>query len=447
MHASDATAQTPILWPLLAGLLIVLANAFFVTVEFAVVSVRRGHVERLAKQDNRSAQLVLRMLRDPDWAIAGSQVGVTLASILLGIVAEEPLKQILAPALGRILAVTPLLAGLAAALSTLLVLLLLAFVHMVLGEQAPKTIALRFPVQSALLIAQPMTIFARLASPLVWLVDRSTALVLGILGVGGQTASHGVHTVEELKDVVRESQQEGVIAFGDEKMLFRAMKFSQRFVREAMIPRTGITAVEMHATLGELVNTFKMFRHARFPVYEGDLDHICGIITMKDVLPLLADAPELLDRPLAELGVVKPAFVVPESRRVGDLFQEMRQNRTHMAIVLDEFGGTAGLVTSEELAEEVVGRLIDEWVHEPAPVSAVEGGAFEIDAQSRVDEVNETLGFDLPTSPDYETVAGFLLFLIRRIPRVGEQVLYRELRFTVLKVTGPRIERLRVERV
>lgn len=440
------TAQTPILWPILAGLLIILTNAFFVAVEFAVVTVRRGQMERLAQEGNAGARTMLRMLRDPDWAIAGSQVGVTTASILLGIVAEEPLQHLLVPALTRVVGRVPWLAGAAAALATIIVLLILSFFHMVLGEQTPKTIALRYPTQSALLLARPMTLFARLSSPMVWVVDQSTTLVLKLLGIGGQTGGHGIHTVEELKEVVRESRAEGVIPYSDQTLLLRALEFGHRFVREAMIPRTDIVAIEKSATLGELLQTFKTSRHARFPVYEGDLDHVCGVVVMKDVLSLLADGQCDTTRPLADLELIKPALVVPESRRVGDLFNQMRHERRQMAVVIDEFGGTAGLVTAEELAEEVVGRLVDDWVSEPPAVAPV-GGGFEVDAQTRVDEVNEALNLSLPTSPDYETVAGFLLFQIRRIPRVGEQIVYGDLRFTVLAMSGRKIERVRVERV
>jgi CBS domain containing-hemolysin-like protein len=446
MELSTSAVNSPITWPLLAALLVVLANAFFVTVEFSVVTVRRTQLARLEAQGDASARLVMRFLRDPDWAIAASQVGVTSASILLGIVAEEPLRALLAPTLERTLARVPVLAGLSAALGTLLVLVLLSFVHMVLGEQTPKTIALRFPLQCALFVARPMTLFARLAKPLIWLGDQSTSVVLRVLGIGGQTGGHGIHTVEELKDVVRESQEGGALPYGDEKMLFRAMEFGARLVREAMIPRPDIVAVEGTATLGDLLRTFKDFRHSRFPVFEGDLDHICGVVTMKEVIPLLADDPDSVGRRLSELGVIRPAIGVPENQRIGELFNQMRRSRTHMAIVIDEFGGTAGIITSEELAEEVVGRLTDEWVREQPRVAPAEGGGFEIDAQSRVDEVNDALKLNLPTSPDYETVAGFLLFLIQRIPRTGEVILYENLRFTIIRMTGRKIVRVRVER-
>jgi CBS domain containing-hemolysin-like protein len=446
MQVTSQVVHQPILWPILAALLVILANAFFVTVEFAVVTVRRIQLQRLEEEGNAGAGLVLRLLRDPDRAIAASQVGITSASILLGIVAEEPLRAVVAPILDRTVSRIPVLAGFSAVLGALVALLLLSFVHMVLGEQTPKTIALRFPLQSALFVARPMSVFARIATPLIWLVDQSTSLVLRVLGIGGQTGGHGIYSVEELKDVVRESKEGGAMPYGDEKMLFRAMEFGGRFVREAMIPRTDIIAVESTATTGELLRTFKDFRHSRFPVYEDDLDHICGVVTMKEVLSLLVDDPAAVDRPLAELGVIHPALGVPESQRIGELFNQMRRSRTHMAIVIDEFGGTAGMVTSEELAEEVVGRLTDEWVTEPPQVSRLEGGAFEIDAQSRVDEVNDALKLSLPTSPDYETVAGFLLYLIQRIPRAGEVIPYENLRFTITTMSGRKIERVRVER-
>jgi CBS domain containing-hemolysin-like protein len=442
-----------ILWPILAGVLIILANAFFVMVEFAIVTVRKGQMDRLAEEGHAGAAAASRLLRDPDWAIAGSQLGITLASILLGIVAEEPLLHLLEPALTRIFGSVPWLSALAGGLATILVLLLLSFFHMVLGEQTPKTIALRFPARVAVIVAPPMLLFARLAHPLVWLVDKSTAAVLKVLGIGGQTGGHGIHTAEELKEVVLESQEEGVIPYADQQMLLRAMDFGGRFVREAMIPRPDIVAVEKTATLGELLRVFKTSRHSRFPVYENDFDNISGTISVKEVLPLLADDPSAVDRPLSELDLIRPALVVPESRRIGDLFNQMRKDREHMAIVLDEFGGTAGLVTAEELAEEVVGRLTDEWVTEGPQVKTVKENVFEIDAQTRVDEVNEGLALSLPTSPDYETLAGFVLFHIRRIPKQGDVITYDtpgsgpNLRITITKMIGPKIERIQVERL
>jgi CBS domain containing-hemolysin-like protein len=445
--------QSNLLWPIVGGLLIILANAFFVTVEFAIVTVRRGQMERMAEEGNTAARQVSRLLKDTDWAIAGSQLGITVASILLGVVAEEPLNELLSPVLGRVFAALSIPSAVAAGLATVFVLLLLSFLHMVIGEQTPKTIALRYPTQSALFIARPMSVFARLATPLVWLVDRSTTAVLALLGIRGETGGHGIHTVQELKDVVMESHQGGVVEAGEQKMLVRALEFSDRFVREAMIPRPEIVAVEKDGTLGELLRVFSQARHSRFPVYDDDLDHIVGVLTMKEVLPAVIDDPSAVNRTLADLDVIRPALVVPESRRIGDLFNQMRRDRQHMAIVIDEYGGTAGLVTTEELAEEVVGRLTDEWVNEAPQVQRLKDDVYDIDAQTQVHEVTELLGVDLPTSPEYETIAGFLLFQWRHIPKTGESLVYDRpghepaFRFTVTKMAGPKIERVRVERV
>ena len=232
-----------------------------------------------------------------------------------------------------------------------------------------------------------------------------------------------------------------------QQMLLRAMDFGGRFVREAMIPRTDIVAVESTDTVGDLLRTFRKSRHSRFPVYERTWTTSVGVISMKEVLPH-PGRRSLQRRPPADASGRDPAgLVVPESRRIGDLFNEMRRDRQQMAIVIDEFGGTAGLVTAEELAEEVVGRLTDEWVSEPPEVAPLEGGVYELDAQTRVDEVNEALELDLPDLIDYETLAGFLLFQIRRIPKQGEVIPYDKLRFTVTKMEGRKIERVRVERV
>ncbi len=307
--------QSNLLWPIVGGVLIILANAFFVTVEFAIVTVRRGQMERLADEGNAAARQVTRLLADTDWAIAGSQLGITVASILLGVVAEEPLNELLSPFLTRAFGAVAIPPAVSAALATILALLLLSFLHMVIGEQTPKTIALRYPTQAALFIAAPMTVFARLATPLVWLVDRSTGGVLRLLGIRGETGGHGIHNVQELKDVVVESGYGGVIQPGEQQMLVRALEFGERYVREAMIPRTDMVAVEKDSTLGELLRTFSQERHSRFPVYDDDLDHIVGVLTMKEVLPVLIEDPSAVRRTLADLDVIRPALVVPETRQ------------------------------------------------------------------------------------------------------------------------------------
>jgi CBS domain containing-hemolysin-like protein len=231
------------------------------------------------------------------------------------------------------------------------------------------------------------------------------------------------------------------------EMLVGVFEFGERYVREVMIPRTEIVALARTATLQEFLTTFARSQHSRFPIYEEDPDHIIGMVAIKDVLTLLSDQEVDRSQPLAEMSLIRPVLLVPESRQVDELFQEMRQARTQMAIVIDEYGGTAGLVTLEELAEEIIGRMSDEWVEEGTEVKTIGEDTFDVDAMLHIDEINAELELELPESPDYETLAGFLLHLLRRIPKVGDEARWRDLRFTIREMKGPKIEQVRITRM
>jgi len=442
---NETTHQVNLWMPLIAGLLIIAANGFFVAVEFALVASNQMRLKQAADKGSKPARIVLNMLKDPDRAIAASQLGITAASILLGIVAEEPLAELLSPLLAPILGAF-LGPAVAAGVAGVLVLLLLSYFHMVFGEQAPKIMALRAPEKAAQLVAYPMWAFARVTSPFVWIVDASTSLVLRLFGVKGTTGGHGtIASIEELKMVLEQSGAEGIIEEDAREMLERVFDFGERVVREVMVPRTEIVGVERHQTVRELMEIFKENRHSRFPVYEKDLDHIVGVIAIKDLVALLVDHPELMDAPVGDLPIVQEPLMVPESRHIDDLFEEMRSKGIGLAIVIDEYGGTAGLVTREELVEEIVGAMSDEWAHHP-PIQRVGPSAVEVDALLRVDEVNELLDIDLPEDDAYETLAGLILYRLRHIPEVGETVQVGDFRLEVVELDGPKITRVRISR-
>ncbi len=445
MNATETAHQANLWTPLIAGLLIIVANGFFVAVEFALVTSNHMRLKQAANQGSKPARIVLRMLRDPDRAIAASQLGITAASILLGIVAEEPLNELLspyfAPILGAFLGPT-----VAAGIAGILVLLLLSYFHMVFGEQAPKIMALRAPEKTAQLIAYPMWLFSRVTSPFVWMVDASTSLVLRLVGVKGATGGHGtIASIEELKMVLEQSGEEGIIEEDAREMLERVFDFGERVVREVMVPRTEIIGVERRQKVRDLMELFKQHRHSRFPIYEKDLDHIAGVIAIKDLVALLVDRPDLMDAPVGELPIIREPLMAPESRHIDDLFEEMRSKGIGLAIVIDEYGGTAGLVTREELVEEIVGAMSDEWAHHP-PIQRVSPSAVEVDALLRVDEVNELLDIDLPEDDAYETLAGLILYRLRHIPEVGETVDVGDFRLEVTALEGPKITRVRILR-
>ncbi len=433
----------------LAGLLavfaLVFANGFFVAAEFSLVSIRRSRLDELVAQGNSLARTVLHVVEDPDRFIAATQLGITIASLGLGWIGEPALGHLIEPLFAFLpnlwanVATHSIAIGVAFAIIT--------FMHVVLGELAPKSIALQYPETTAFIVARPTIWTENIFRPFIWLLNGAGNLILRLVGLQRPTGHQLAHSVEELKILVRASQESGILEEQEGKMAMRVFEFSDRAVREVMIPRTDIVAVERTATVQELLELFTRHPHSRFPVYEEDLDHVVGILMMKDVLTALAEqGPPVRSRNLEEAKLIRPAFFVPESRRVGDLLPEMRAAKVHMAIVLDEYGGTAGLVTIEELIEEVVGRVSDEWVAEPLPIKPLGEGAWEVDALVRVDEINTELNLGLPEHEEYETVAGFLLWLLGRVPQQGEEAHWEGLRFQVLEMKGPKIERVSIAR-
>jgi CBS domain containing-hemolysin-like protein len=439
------TASINLTWALIAGIVILLSNGFFVAVEFALITSRRNRLQQAADQGSGPARVVLKMLIDPDRAIAAAQLGITSSSILLGIVAEEPLTvlltPILAPTLGALMTETA-----AAAIAALLVLLILSFFHMVWGEQTAKIIAIRYPEQTAYLIAYPMQLFAMLTAPFVWVVDEFTDLSLRLLGIKGTTGAHGtLASREELKDMVKQSGKVGLIEEDAQEMLNRVFDFGEMVVREVMVPRTNIVGVAREATVLELLQLFRDQRHSRFPIYEDDLDHIVGILSTKRLLALMAEKTDILDRRVDSLGLLQEPVMAPESRLISDLFTEMRATHIALVIVIDEFGGTAGLVTIEELVGEVMGQISEEWSAKPQ-MRKINESIFEIDAQLGVDDINEAFQLALPEDDAYETIAGLILSQLRRIPLAGEEVKLAGYKLVVLELDGPKITQVRIEK-
>ncbi|MBX7234046.1 MAG: hemolysin family protein [Caldilineales bacterium] len=440
----EPPASSGLAWPLAIGFLIILANGFFVAVEFALVTSRRSKLEETAAKGSRAAKVVLKMLEDPDRAIAASQLGITAASILVGVVAEEPLSEIITPLLGESLGrfVSP---AAAAGIAAFVVLLILSFFHMVVGEQTPKLIAIRSPERAAEVLALPMRTFTRLTAPFVWVVDGATALMLRLLGIRSSANPHGtVASLEELKSLVRQSGQAGLLEAEEQAMVYRVFEFGETVVREVMVPRTNIVGIDCSQTVDELLAIVRTHPHARFPAFIEDLDHIAGVVSMRDLFPFLLDHPEARGWTVGDLPIIEEPLRVPESRLVSDLFAEMRSSAVRFAVVIDEFGGTAGLATMDEMVEEIVGRINVEW-STPPEMQRLAEHSFAISAQLSVDEVNERLGLHLPEADEYETIAGLILQILRHIPVPGEELSVSGYRLRVLEVEGPKITRIAIE--
>jgi CBS domain containing-hemolysin-like protein len=366
----------------------------------------------LIAEGKKAATVVRHVIDDPDRFIAATQLGITIASLGLGWIGEETIADLLLPLLHAL--PSNLIAPAAHTIASTIAFAVITFLHVVLGELAPKSIALQYSEETSFIVAKPTVLTENIFRPFIWLLNGTGNLILRLVGLRAPSGHQRVHSVEELMMLVKASHKEGVLQDEQEEMLRKVFKFASRHVSEAMIPRPEIVGIERQATIGDLLEVFSQSSHARFPIYEDDLDNIAGIVAVKDVLMALASDPTGVGRSIDEL--IRPAFFVPETRPMGDLFVEMRAEQLQMAIVIDEYGGTAGLVTLEEMVEEIVGRLSDELAVKPYLVETIDEQTVEIDAQLRVDEVNEELDLRLPEGEDYETVAGFILYLLRYIP-------------------------------
>jgi CBS domain containing-hemolysin-like protein len=420
---------------LLALAALVGANAFFVAAEFALVSVRRTRVEELVTQGSRAARWVQHAIQDPDRFIAATQLGITLASLGLGWVAEPALAHLLEPAIRLFpsAAQPDVSLGLSAAFAFALI----TFLHVVVGELAPKSIALQNPERTSLVVARPIAWTALLFKPAIWALNGSGNLLLRLLGFRPASARQMVHSVEELKMLVSASAQSGVVEADEQDMVHAIFDFGDMLVRQVMIPRTEIVGVPADATLEEIIAIALQHSFARFPVYEGSLDQVLGIVHLRDIMRARHAGRS---SPSTARGLMREALFVPETVGVAELLRRFRARRHRLAIVLDEYGGTAGLVTLEDLLEQIVGDVNDEFESAQAMQRLPDGSSL-VDGLTPIDEVNEFFHIDLH-DPHYDTIAGFMLGRLGRIAQVGDTVTAGGVRLRVEALDGLRIARI-----
>jgi CBS domain containing-hemolysin-like protein len=421
---------------LVAVIVLVLMNGFFVAAEFSLVSVRQTRIAELVAQGHVSAKAVQDALKNPDRVIAATQLGITLASLGLGWIGEPAVAHLLQPLVELFPKVIQ--SGVSHSLSAGLAFALITFLHVVVGELAPKSIALQNPEKTSLVVARPTLWIELIFKPIIWLLNGTGNALLRLIGVKPATGHELVHSVEELKMLVTASTEGGVVEPQEREMLHAVFDFGDLLVGQVMIPRTEIVAVEADIPLEEIIALITESTYTKFPVYDDNLDTILGIVHVKDIIRLMQDPgwEECTARSL-----VREPIYVPETIPVSALLRQFRDRRQHIAIVLDEYGGTAGLVTLEDLLEEIFGEVSDPFDRVSPEFQTQPDGSILIDGMTLIEDVNAHLGLNLE-DPNYYTIAGYVLGKLGRIPKVNEIVEGNNVRLQVAALDGLRIARV-----
>src|SRR5215216_1148472 len=357
---------------------------------------------------------------------------------------DPPIESLMIWLLGSLAVTETLALTISHAVGIAISFFIITTLHIVLGEQAPKVFAIRAPEQTALFIAQPLAIFNRIFGLVIRFLDWATDTVLKLFGIHESGGHTKVHSADELRLLVEESGEAGVLDEDEQEMLMNVFSFANRPAYQAMLPRTEVVTIDHDASVREFLDRFAATGHTRFPVLgPGGVDDVVGIISAKDLLVMLRDSGFTLDQPITPL--IRPAFFTPESKRIGDLLQELRDKHIRMAILIDEYGGMAGVVTMEDLIEEIVGDLDDELDRDSEELRTIDDRTSVVEGQMRVEDVNEELALNIPPG-DYETLAGFILARLGRLPANGDTLTYNGIRLTVIEMQGPRIKQIEIKR-
>jgi CBS domain containing-hemolysin-like protein len=437
---------------LLVVLLLVLANGFFVATEFALVSSRSTRIDQLAAAGNRAARLVQRAKANPTRFISGTQLGVTVASLLLGAIGEETFARIIQPVLDEIFLLLgqPVSPGpdpstTARAIASILALMLITFFHITLGEQVPKILALQKAESIILFAVQPVSALAWLFRPFISLLYLFTNLILRAIGLEYHGEEHAVHSPEELQMLVTQSARAGLMTAPERELVQRAFAFSDQTAGEVMVPRTEIVALAVDSKIEDALRVAQRYRHSRFPVYEKTIDNVVGILSTKDLLSVAARrggrAP-LSDVSLRRL--IRPPVIVPQGASVTEVLARMKAARQPMAVVLDEFGGTAGIVTLKDLVARLLGSMGDEYAPASHEVRTLADGSVVADGLALVEDVNAQLGTHFDAS-EVDSLGGLVFSRLGRRPRVGDEVdIGNNYRARVERLDGLRVARVRL---
>jgi CBS domain containing-hemolysin-like protein len=416
---------------------LVALNGFFVAAEFALVRVRESRITQLEQEGSARAGVVHGVLRDLDSYLSVCQVGITMASLGLGWVGEPAVAHLIEPVLGalgitseRVITVVSVVLGFG----------VITYAHLVFGEQAPKYFSIQKAEGVSLWISRPLNLFRLMFRPVVWLVNASTNFVLRPWGVRlGEEME--AHSEEELRIMISSSTASGVLDPEEREYLNNVFDFGDRVAREIMVPRPDIEALPYEAPLPDLAERAAFGRYTRYPVYEEDLDHVLGAVHVKDLFRAAKEEPEDFDL----TPLIRECLVVPETKSIEQILREFQQRKLQMAIVIDEWGSVEGLITIEDILEEIVGEIQDEFDEGEAAIEQIGDDLYAVDGRIPITEINNHFHLDLPHE-DFDTIGGFILGSLGRPPEVGDTVEADGVSLNVKNVDGPRVSMLTLRR-
>ncbi len=413
---------------ILLVILLVLGNGWFVLVEYALVTARRPRLQEMKKQGVRGAGSALRLMDEPTRFISTLQIGITVLSILLGAIGEPLISHYFEPHIGR-------------TWSFLIAFLILSYLGLVFGELVPKAWALQRSERIAALFAPAVDFLQKVGHPLVVVVQGSAKAVLRLFGMRSARIGGMIGSEEELRSMLAEAEETGVIEEAEEEMLYKVFDFAEKEVHDVMVPRPEVVGVAVELPAEECLAAIIDSPFTRYPAYRGSLDEIVGVLHVRDLFSALY--ANGLANVVIE-SILRPAYFVPETKDLGPLLTEFRRANQHMAVVVDEYGATQGIVTLEDLLEEIVGEIADEYDLPDDSVEQIDERTVRVDGTFPIDDFNEQFKQELPQE-DYHTLAGFVFGELGRAPENGDEVRWDGLRFEVIETDGPRIEQLEIE--
>jgi len=427
-----------ILFEVIVVILLVLANAFFVAAEFAIVKVRSTQIQTLAEKESK-AKIAVKVITHLDEYLSATQLGITMASLGLGWIGEPVTAKILEPIFHLCNISNPQTVH---AISLTVGFIIITFLHIIIGELAPKNLAIRYAKSTTLFISIPLNIFYLVFKPFIWVLNNAANLILRAFGIQPVTETERFHSEEELRLLITEGKKSGAIDPTEHQLIEKIFEFNDKQAREIMIPRNHMIAIDIDDPREKIFQVVTEEGYSRLPVYKQTIDNIVGVIYTKDLISA-AEHRELI----TIQDIIRPAFFAASTKQIGNLLKEMQRNKVHMAIIVDEYGGVEGLITMENILEEIVGEIQDEYDFEAAEVETEKSGVYLVNPVITIESFNKKFSTSIPEDTDYQSLGGFLQKVTGHIPEIYERIDYKGLSFIITQKTGNRILQVRVQKI